>query len=126
MKKKIIIIGIIIILALIAIIFTINLNKKDYIKLGEEIKLYISDEITINDNNKTKIKLIDYTDSRCPKDANCIWSGELSYTFKYKGNKTKEIKLSTVKEKEIEIEDYKISLIDGTEKYASIKIERNK
>lgn len=69
------------------------------------VNLFKIDDKTIEDNPFTiekgqtvnlkdynmKIKLLKINDSRCPKDMQCIWAGEITYEFviKYKGKSYK-------------------------------------
>ena len=46
--------------------------------IGTEFSLYIGGSVIINDNG-IRVKFLDVlTDSRCPKDVECIWEGTVS------------------------------------------------
>lgn len=87
--KKIIGIIYTIILMLFIILKCINiysenkiLNLEKHVNINEKFTLLINQKASINiDNQKMIIKLKKIVDSRCPKDAQCIWQGEYNITI---------------------------------------------
>ena len=113
-SKKIIKYALIIIVFLIligTIIWIIKSNGKaptsskiEYAKIGEDYELKQGKKIYLSDEKRTSIKYIAAVDSRCPKDAECIWEGEIEYTMEYKNKeKSEKFYLGTVKNKEYKI-----------------------
>lgn len=52
-------------------------GSNDY-RRGDSAKLFLNDEVQIweNDLPTFRVKLTQFTDSRCPPDVQCIWAGE--------------------------------------------------
>lgn len=107
-----------ILLVIIGVVLLNNKREKTY-KLNDEIKLYKNEIVKVNDLN---IFLISISDSTCPKNVQCIWEGEYSYTLLINGDK---VILGTVKAREYIYENYKIVLSDNTSKeYIQFKINK--
>ena len=71
MKKSLIVLAILIgAYAIFMMIFSAN-----YVELGKEFSLEVNQTAFIR-SEFIKIKLIDISDSRCPKEAQCVWAGE--------------------------------------------------
>ena len=137
MKNKKVIIGIVIcLLVLIGIMVALFLNNRTVSnepKQPEDINVYFGEVFTLNMkqtaiikmkqpaifNDDLKVTLVSSSDSRCPKDAQCIWQGEISYTFDVNG---REIKLGTVNDKAEFVETFSIELIGSNESTDKVKI----
>ena len=81
--------------------------------------------VTVGD--ELKIKLLSVGDSRCPENMQCIWQGEITYNLQISNNgHTEEIELGTVRTKEEEFEDYKITLDDSNDstEYVSLIVKK--
>ena len=81
--------------------------------------------VTVGD--ELKIKLVSVGDSRCPENMQCIWQGEITYNLQISNNGyTEEIELGTVRTKEEEFEDYKITLDDSNDstEYVSLIVKK--
>jgi len=73
MKKSLIVLAILIgAYAMFMFIFSESLN---YVELNKEFSLKINQNAFIR-SEFIKIKLIDISDSRCPKGVQCVWAGE--------------------------------------------------
>ena len=140
MKNKKLIIGIVIgVLVLIGIMAALFLNNRQSAVPNipktppEDINVYFGEVFTLNMkqtaiikmkqpaifNDDLKVTLVSSSDSRCPKDAQCIWQGEISYTFDVNG---REIKLGTVNDKAEFVETFSIELIGSNESTDKVKI----
>jgi hypothetical protein len=55
-------------------------GSNDY-RRGDSAKLFLNDEVQIweNDFPTFRVKLTQFTDSRCPPDVQCIWAGERGF-----------------------------------------------
>lgn len=91
------------------------LNQSKYeIKFGE----------TINTQNIGKVSFTDVLeDSRCPKDVECVWEGNLKISLEIDGNK---YELNTALEpKSIVVNDLKISIYEALpERISTIENEK--
>jgi hypothetical protein len=77
-----------VLLVLTAISLLIGCTGSDTIKasLDKEFTLAIGQTASISSEN-LKIKFLDVTaDSRCPKDVQCIWAGEVTCSFEIAAN----------------------------------------
>ncbi|MFH1621412.1 MAG: hypothetical protein ABIB04_05020 [Patescibacteria group bacterium] len=102
--------------------------------LGDTADFFLHDQIIYSDpknlNRSYEIEVIDFTDSRCPKDAVCVWAGErgvrLKITDKQNGN-SQEIYLGVMRANSVKIMGLTFTLLEiedgkgGT--YAQIKVE---
>lgn len=113
-------VSLIILVIVILLILSIN-SLFNHVK-GNEVKLEVNRTMILDDYDM-RIRLNSIEDSRCPKDATCIWSGELTYnlTISYKNNKDKYV-LSTVKNPSIKIDKYTINIDSYTDDSVTIKI----
>jgi hypothetical protein len=95
----------------------INLNEKTIIKKGET--LYIDDKELSN------IKYESVVDSRCPKDAQCIVAGELTYNMHYNSrDKDEDFIISTVRNRVAVVNGYVITVSSGEKNYIELVIEK--
>ncbi|HEV7702441.1 MAG TPA: hypothetical protein VGO63_03325 [Candidatus Paceibacterota bacterium] len=81
------------------------------LQFGQAVTLKVDENITFSDGLKVTLKKID--DSRCPKDVQCIWTGELAGTFSLSGGKMvgeKEIRIGSLTGKGYSIDGYMFSL----------------
>ena len=63
-------------------------------KFGEEIKFaFVTQEVTLEDGVTLTLKEV--RDSRCPKDVQCIWAGELNYDFVFSDGQTATLGTTT-------------------------------
>lgn len=88
---------------------------------NKAITFKINETITFPDNLKVELKEIN--DSRCPKDVQCVWAGELSALFLLSGAKlsaTQELRLGTTNNKSGTAEGYTFILQTATENTATI------
>ena len=135
MNKKIIIAICFIFFAFFAIyIFLFNpfSNIKKTNKEGEIKKVGLDQTFTISknqtailvDKKSIELKLINVSDSRCPKDVACVWAGELSYTILIDGE---EYTISTYTSKKINYGDYIFTIVEEkcSENELAIKIEKD-
>ena len=118
-KSIILIIGIIVLIGVI-ILFFFSTNKdatetkmpyKENVSFNNMFVLPKGKVVTVGD--ELKVKLLEVGDSRCPENAKCIWSGEITYKIKVEDSENRgNIELGTVRTKEEEFDDYTISLDD--------------
>ena len=135
-NKKVIIgivIGVLVIIGIMVVLFLNNRTVSNEPKQPEDINVYFGEVFTLNMkqtaiikmkqpaifNDDLKVTLVSSSDSRCPKDAQCIWQGEISYTFDVNG---REIKLGTVNDKAEFVETFSIELIGSNESTDKVKI----
>ncbi len=101
-------------------------EQKDPLKKHElnenEYALTINNSVKIN--NELTIKLIKISDSRCPKDVECVWEGELEYSLLINDN---NYIVSTVLNKHIKYDKYLIDIVEDKCDINTLvlKIERN-
>ena len=104
----------------ISVVLLSNSKEKKY-RFGDEIKLYISEEVEVED---LKISLISISDSTCKMDVQCIWQGEYSYKLTVNDE---ELILGTVTAREKTYKNYRISLTENsTDKYIQFKVNKVK
>lgn len=112
--KKNILITIVVLLGFGIVLYYSFSKEEDKEKNMDMPKIYLSDgEVSIRKNEKVVlddlvISLIDVKDSRCPKNVECFWEGELNYSLLI-NNENYEI--STVLKKEIEYNNYLIDIV---------------
>ncbi len=78
---------------------------------GKNIALVVGGEANFSDGLYVFVKRLD--DSRCPKDVQCIWAGEIAVSMDVSGGKIQipdEIRLSTEKMKSKKIDGYTFSI----------------
>lgn len=127
MKKKILIIGCFIILSivLVGIIALKCINTKSS-SSKEEFMLKVHQTVILKDINM-KITLKEISDSRCPRDVECVLAGELSYKLQVKyNNSTTNYTLGTFSEdtkKTIVFNKYVLKIIDYNEAWVKLKLE---
>lgn len=91
------------------------------------VTLKLNNQITFTNGLMVKLKKIN--DSRCPKDVQCIWAGELSGVLELFGGGillSKEINLGTVNNKSIVLEGYTFILQNATENSITIVVQYEK
>lgn len=96
-------------------------------EFGKTITLKLSDSVAFSDGLNVILKEIN--DSRCPKDVQCIWAGEISGVFSVSGGKltlSKEIRLGTANSKSMTFENYTFSLKNATGSSITIIVEYKK
>ncbi len=112
--KKNILITIVVLLGFGIVLYYSFSKEEDKEKNMDMPKINLSDgEVSIRKNEKVVlddlvISLIDVKDSRCPKNVECFWEGELNYSLLI-NNENYEI--STVLKKEIEYNNYLIDIV---------------
>jgi len=94
----------------------------NFSEFGQLITLQVNDKITFSDGLYVILKEIN--DSRCPKDVQCIWAGEIEGVFT-KGNTSgfAEIRLGTVNNKSVIVDGYTFSLVSATENTVIITVQ---
>ncbi|MBI3888907.1 hypothetical protein HY311_03930 [Candidatus Nomurabacteria bacterium] len=100
---------------------------KNTTEFSKEITLSPSDKITFSDGLSVVLKEIN--DSRCPKNVQCIWAGELAGTFDISGGKLttlKEITLGTINNKSVTLDGYTFSLQNATVNKITILVQYEK
>jgi|GEM_PF-3137484 len=82
-------------------------------------------QLTYPDGLKVFLKSID--DSRCPEGVQCIWAGELSYTFTLSkdGKSIGEVRLGTMTAKTATVGEYTFTLKEGKKVEVIISIVKN-
>lgn len=88
---------------------------------NKAVTLKINEVIIFPDNLKVELKEIN--DSRCPKDVQCVWAGELSALFLLSNGKLsapQELRLGTTNNKTGIAEGYNLVLQSATENTATI------
>ena len=87
-----------------------NANESNF---NQTIKVLKDKTYVIKDDNEElAIKLVSVSDSRCPKDAQCIWAGEIVYDITINENKAT---LGTENNSSVEYENYIIKLADNND-----------
>ena len=103
----------------------IELPTKPFAQFNQAITLRLNDKITFSDDLDILLKEIN--DSRCPKDVQCFWEGELRGTFRLSGGKLtiadKEIYLGTVNNKSVVLDGYTFILNYATTTTVNIIVE---
>lgn len=74
---------------------------------------------TANVENYLKIKLVSSSDSRCPKNVNCIWQGEINYKLDIDGE---IVELGTVKQKDTSAKGCLIELYGTNESTDKVRL----
>lgn len=90
---------------------------------GKSITLKLHNTATFSDGLKVTLKEIN--DSRCPKDVQCVWAGELSGTFSLFGGKIagqKEIRMGSLTGKGFTVDGYVFSLESVTTENITITV----
>ena len=84
---------------------TLSLNKEVSVRLNQ---LYTSE------NGQYSMKLTEINDSRCPENANCIWSGEVMLKGEWteKGSKSTLELHSVLSAQQISPDGYTIKIVD--------------
>ena len=130
MKNRKVIIGIVIcLLVLIGIMVALFLNNRQSVvpsvpKQPETINVSFG-EFTLNMNQTAvvedylKIRLVSSSDSRCPKNANCIWQGEINYKLDIDGE---IVELGTVKQKDTSAKGCLIELYGTNESTDKVRL----
>jgi hypothetical protein len=78
-------IGLLLVLTVISLLIGCTSNTVKA-SLGKEFTLAIGQSATISSEN-LKIEFLDVTaDSRCPKDVECVWAGEVSCSLQITQN----------------------------------------
>ncbi|MFA5853629.1 MAG: hypothetical protein WC866_00945 [Patescibacteria group bacterium] len=71
-----------------------------------------------------RLTLLEINDSRCPKDVQCIWAGELSAHFKLEGPEDtapiQEFSLGTARNGSVELSGFTFTLKDASEALATV------
>lgn len=99
----------------------------NYEEFSRPITLKLNQKITFPDG--LVVILTDINDSRCPKDVQCIWAGEISVVLELSGGKLSrpgEVRLGTVMTESVNVEDYTINLKNADEKSVTIVVEYKK
>ncbi len=79
------------------------------------VTLSLNSQVVFSDGLTVTLKEIN--DSRCPKDVQCVWAGELSGVLVLSGDNTsatQEIRLSTVVNKTVNVGQYTFTIKDAT------------
>ena len=120
-KKKRIVISVISIIVLIVVVVLFNIKFKKTASLNSKFIIGKNDVVSIKGTD-LKISIVSVTDSRCRKDVQCIWQGEILYILKVND---KRISLSTVNIKKKEYKDYVIHLLDNNNstEYVKLRVE---
>ena len=88
--------------------------KNSFANFNQDVTLRVTDSVTFPDGLNLKLMKID--DSRCPKDVQCIWAGELSGNFfMSRANEAADFPLGTITAKVATIGAYTFTLKDATE-----------
>jgi hypothetical protein len=100
-------------------------TKIEYIELGEKSIIKQKETIYIDDKDLSNIKFNSAIDSRCPEGTHCIVAGEITYKMHYNNrNIDEDFIVSTVKNKEVIVNGYKIKVTSGEKKYIELIIEK--
>ncbi len=94
-------------------------------EFGKAVTLTLDKKVTFSDG--LAVVLTNMDDSRCPKNVECIWAGELSATLEISGGTIKypgEVHVSTVTNQTTDVENYKVSLSSATTKTATIIVTK--
>ncbi len=126
-SKLVILIICILVFVGVLVLFAFPKNKDISIPYDENAsfnKMFVLPKgkmVTVGD--ELKIKLLSVGDSRCPENMQCIWQGEITYNLQISNNgHTEEIELGTVRTKEEEFEDYKITLDDSNDSTEYVRL----
>jgi len=96
-------------------------------EFGKAVTLKLNDKITFSDG--LVVILTEINDSRCPKDVQCIWAGEISVVLELSGGKLSnpgEVRLGTAINTSANPEDYTLTLQNADEKSATIVVQYKK
>jgi hypothetical protein len=99
-------------------------NDKEF---GTSVVLTLNKKVTFSDGLVVILTTVD--DSRCPKNVQCIWEGELGVTLEVsKGAITSpgEVHMGTVTRDTARVENYAFSLKSATANSATIVVEYKK
>ena len=104
-----------------------NISVNDTKVFNKAITLKINEQIVFSDGLVVKLKEIN--DSRCPKDVQCIWAGEISGLFEISGgqiNIKNELRLGTENFKVQSQNGYTFTLNSATPKDMTLTVEYKK
>lgn len=90
-------------------------------EFGKPVDLKIGTTVVFVDG--LQVKLMSVTDSRCPKDVQCIWQGELTATFQVDGGgdgAPQPLVLGTVREPKKSLAGYSFELTGATAASANL------
>ena len=88
--------------------------KIKYVELGNTNTIKAKQTIYIDDEQLSNIKYNSVVDSRCPEDAHCIVSGELTYKMHFNSKEIDEdFIIGTETNKQVNIGGYKIIVNSG-------------
>ena len=99
----------------------------NYVEFGKAILLKLNERITFS--NGLVVIMTEINDSRCPKDVQCFWEGEISAVLELSGGNIShpgEVRLGTVMNKSANTEGYTFNLQDANEKSITIVVEHKK
>ena len=100
-------------------------TKIEYVVLGEKTTINLKETIYIDDEQLSNIKFNSTVDSRCPKGAQCIVAGELTYKMHFNSKEIDEdFVISTATQKKETIGGYSINVIEGEKETIDLVIEK--
>lgn len=131
-KRKILIIGFVLLIFIVFLTtITVYFNSKNnytrakkivYTKLGEIVTVKPKGTIYLDDDKNTAVKYLTYIDNRC-KGTDCVWEGQIEYTFEFKNNNTTEkFIIGSVRNQSYTIDNYVVYYIEGNEEELKIMI----
>jgi len=94
-------------------------------KFGAEVTLKTG--VTVEFQDGLKATLTRVNDSRCPKDVQCIWAGELAPVISFSGgslSKATDVMLGTTTRKTGSAGTYDVNLVAATETTATITVKK--
>jgi hypothetical protein len=96
------------------------------VRLGEEFTLAVEEGRVFEDG--LQVTLMKINDSRCPKDVQCVWAGELSPVLKIenidKADSAEELILGTTTRTSVAAAGYRFELKGATETTATIVVNK--
>ena len=132
-KRKIIIITfVLVIFAVFLTTISVYFNNKnnytrakkiEYVEIGKVVTIKPKGTIHIDDGKNSSIKFITYIDNRCRPESNCVWEGQIEYTFEYQNSDTTEkFIIGSVRNQSFNIGDYVVYYIDGNTEEVKIMV----
>ena len=104
-----------ILISIIIVIIGVYIKNYRIVLINKPFYIHLNETVTLNSKPKLKIKLNKASDSRCKKDRECIWEGELSYELIIND---KKYQLGEINNTKIDVGKYKIKLIDSSKNSA--------
>ncbi len=97
------------------------------VSFATDVTIQPADRIIYSDG--LTLTLTEINDSRCPRDAQCIWAGELAALFTTTGgnfeNSRQEIRLGTTNNQSVTMQGYVFTLLSATETAVMIAVSKS-